>query len=203
MDPVDETIATYNAIADSYTQNYIDRSPWQELYSTFTNRLVGRKILDIGSGPGHDAKIFTDLGLEVTGIDLSEKLIQHARSKAPDATFIKMDMRVLNFPNETFDGVWALASLQHLPKSEIIGALKEIRRVLKPTGTFYLSVTNGDGEGLVQKDRYAGNRKYFANYSEKEIQKYLEEAGFAVDFFLREERQNKFLNIFASPKQLS
>ena len=202
-DPVSETIATYDAIADDYVQNYVDRSPWHQLYLEFTKRLKGKRVLDLGSGPGHDAKIFADHGLEVTGIDLSKKLLEHAKSKAPNAMFIQMDMRSLDFPDKYFDGVWALASLQHLPKSQIVSALKGVRKVLSDDGIFYLSVTRGEGEGLINKDRYDGNNKYFSNYSEQEITKYLQESGFQIDCFFPEERQDKFWNIFAQPASLS
>ncbi len=198
-DPVAETVATYDAIAADYIRNYTDRKPWQLLYDHFLKELKGKEVLDIGSGPGHDAKIFLEAGLSVTGIDLSRELLSSAKKKAPKASFIKMDVRQMKFPDEFFDGVWALASLQHLPKKDLPTALNHIRKIIKPTGIFYFSVTRGKGEGFLEKDRYAGNRKYFANYSEEEIGDLLKQADFTDIEFLPEERQTKFWNIFARP----
>ena len=66
----------------------------------------------------------------------------------------------------TFDGVWAAASLLHLPKARIHQALQEIRRVLKPDGGFFITVKKGEGEALV--DNHVGKR-FFAYYQPQEL----------------------------------
>ncbi|MBI2598308.1 MAG: class I SAM-dependent methyltransferase, partial [Candidatus Diapherotrites archaeon] len=64
------------------------------------------KILDIGCGPGRDAKYFSEQGLDVTGIDLTSNFVKMASKNVPNATFKHMDMRSLDFPEDTFDGIW-------------------------------------------------------------------------------------------------
>lgn len=198
-DPVLETIETYDNIATNYAQGYLDRSPWQPLYDYFLTNLHGKKILDVGSGPGHDAQVFSESGLNVIGIDLSEKLLKIASERVKNAQFLKMDMRRLDFPNKSFDGVWAMASVQHLPKSSVAQALSEFRRVIKDDGLLYVSVTIGDGERFETKDRYQGSRKYFAYYSRNEIISILGNNGFKLCHEVSDDTRHKFWNLFARP----
>lgn len=199
--PVEQTITTYDNLAANYATHYVNREPYKGLYNYFIAHLKGKKILDVGCGAGHDAAFFTSHGLEVVGIDLSTKLLALAKKSAPKATFLKMDMRYLEFPPRTFDGLWVMTSFQHLPKVDASKTLSSFRRVLKETGHLYLSVTEGTGEGLVGKERYLGMRKYFSNYAEPEIRKLLAEAGFEVLNVQRAKtkRQNSFMDIFAVP----
>lgn len=90
-----------------------------------------------------------------------------------------MDMRSLAFRSAQFDGAWCCAALLHLPKSEAPGALREIRRVLKPGGTLMLSVQAGRGEcwegGYVQ-----GAERLFARYAAEEMEAMLGSSRFIV-----------------------
>lgn len=91
-----------------------------------------------------------------------------------------MDMRHLTFPDGTFQGVWCLASLLHLPKAEAPIALREMWRVLARGGALLLSVQEGEGEGW-EDNRYFGNvHRFFARYSQGELERMLSEVGFAV-----------------------
>lgn len=200
-DPVKQTVATYDNLATDYVTHYVDRKPYQGLYSYFTTHLSGKKILDVGCGAGHDAGFFTNQGLNVTGIDLSTNLLALAKKAAPKAIFTKMDMRVLEFPPKSFDGLWVMTSFQHLPKIDAPETLSGFKRVLKDSGLLYISVTEGEGEGLVAKGRYLGMKKYFSNYNETEVKKLLRDAGFTVLDVQRAEtkRQNPFMDIFAVP----
>jgi ubiquinone/menaquinone biosynthesis C-methylase UbiE len=87
--------------------------------------------LDIGCGPGKDAKHFTEQGYDVTGLDLSEGLLKIAKEYCPEATFVQGDIRKLPFPDKSFDGVFACASILHMEKSQLPIVLKETKRVLK------------------------------------------------------------------------
>lgn len=200
-DVIKATIATYDKFAPHYITQYTDRTPYQPLYDYFLAHLDGKKILDVGCGPGHDAAYFTTQGLEVTAIDLSIGLLTFAGQSAPKASFKAMDMRSLEFPPKTFDGLWVMASFQHLPKTDAHKTLAGFRTVLKDSGLLYLSVTEGTGEGLMSKERYFGNSKYFANYTETEITQLLTGSGFTVADILRAKtlRQNAFMDIFARP----
>lgn len=132
---------------------------------------------------------------------MSDNLLSFAAKSAPKAKFRKMDMRALEFPPKAFDGLWVMASFQHLPKKDAHKTLAGFRNVLKDSGLLYLSVTEGVGEGLRSKERYFGNSKYFAHYTETEITGFLTDAGFTTLNIIRAKtpRQNAFIDVFTRP----
>ena len=134
---VAKTIETYEELVEDYHKTHfnIDMAPQQ---SFFIENLTGKKILDIGCGPGRDAKFFFENGFEVVGIDLTSNFIKIASKLVPNAKFIKMDMRKLEFPENYFDGVWVCASFLHIPKEEAKSTLLEFRKVLKTGGLMYV-----------------------------------------------------------------
>lgn len=71
----------------------------------------GSRVLDIGCGSGRITKFLTDHDLNVVGIDISRNMLKLAEEKTPDAEFLKQDMRKLDFPKESFDGVWLCIQL--------------------------------------------------------------------------------------------
>lgn len=195
-DTILKTIRTYDKYAEKYFQinNSIDEI--KNLLEIFVENLNGEKILDVGCGHGRDAKFFSDLGYEITGVDLSEKLLEIARKNAPKAEFYLMDMRNLAFPSDYFDGIWACASFLHIPKKDSRKTLDEFYRVLKPNGLLYLSVKEGYGEGFVKSAQYGNEERYFAFYNSKEL-KELVKGKFKVFNEIIEKKKDNWINIFA------
>ena len=91
-----------------------------------------RTLLELGAGTGRDGKFFQDHGLEVTCIDLSPAMVNLCRQKG--LTACVMDFGDLRFPASSFDAVYALNCLLHLPKNELPTVLQAIDTVLTPTG---------------------------------------------------------------------
>jgi len=92
------------------------------------------KVLEVGIGTGRNLKHYS-LRCSVTGIDYSEKMLEKARKKATDmnnVTLILMDAENLEFPDNSFDYVVITFVLCSIP--DPVKALKEMRRVLKPSG---------------------------------------------------------------------
>ncbi len=100
----------------------------------FATHLQGKKILDAGCGDAYYVDEFIKRGLEYTGIDLSQKMIDICRKAHPALTFKQMSFRSLHFNDETFDGVWCCCVFLHEPKRNMPAVLAELRRVLKPGG---------------------------------------------------------------------
>lgn len=182
MVPVNATIENYNLTAAEYAEKVKD------LHSVgageyFLSRLGGsRKVLDLGCGSGRDARIFSQRGCRVTGIDLSSKLLEIARVNSPESTFVLGDMLKLPFPKNLFDGIWSCASLLHLPKSSLPTCLAECNRVLKRGGIFYVGVKEGVGEESKPDLRYGKDvMKFYSYFQQEELRLFLTRAGFSID----------------------
>jgi len=200
IDVVKKTIETYEQIADLYNSLY----PYvnTENIDFFIDKLNGDKVLDIGCGSGRDAEYFVSKGLDVIGIDLSDRFIEISQAKVPKAKFIKMDMRNIDFPVEYFDGIWLMASILHIPKLEIKDTIIKFREVLKTNGIIYISVKLGEGEKFVKRDRYKGLEKFFAFYTESEISNLLEDFGFEIIklSLYKVPKQDTWIDVFAIKK---
>uniref|UniRef100_UPI0011A79D2C class I SAM-dependent methyltransferase n=2 Tax=Paenibacillus TaxID=44249 RepID=UPI0011A79D2C len=80
-----------------------------------------------------------------------------------------MDFYHLTFEDDSFDAVYALNCLLHVPKNEIGGVLSEIKRVMKPDGLFYMGLYGGtDSEGVWEND-WCEPKRFFASYSDCSI----------------------------------
>lgn len=184
------TKASYEATAKAFTANVSMLAPVESIEKFISLLKPNAKIIDIGCGSGRDAKIFTEAGADVLGIDFCANLIAIAKDHSPAANFKLMDIEAINLPAATFDGAWAACSLGHIPKNKILIVLKQIHALLKAQGYFYLALKQGIGESIEQDTRYDGNpQKFWAFYQEKELKNYLETAGFKIlDFSLVEKQ---------------
>jgi SAM-dependent methyltransferase len=104
------------------------------LISEALGPLAGRRVLDIGCGPGFLAKALIARGFEVTGIDPDEATIEAARANAPGAKFMAASGASLTFEQAEFDAAILLNSLHHVPVGEMADALREAARVTGPDG---------------------------------------------------------------------
>ena len=140
----------------------------------------GRSLLEIGSGPGVDATFFRDQGLDVVCVDLSPEMVAACRAKGLKAH--EMDLANLRCPEKSFDAVYALNCLLHVPKAELQAVLREIRRVVVPGGLFYLGVYGGiDSEGIREDDTYEP-RRFFSFHTDAAMRVAVEHV-FKVDTF--------------------
>jgi SAM-dependent methyltransferase len=104
------------------------------LISEALEPLAGRRVLDIGCGPGFLTKALIARGFEVTGIDPDETTIEAARANAPSARFIAASGASLPFEEGAFDATIFLNSLHHVPAGEMAAGLREAARVTRPDG---------------------------------------------------------------------
>ncbi len=203
MDELAKTIQTYNRYAEKYFQKNCSVECIKEILEFFIKNICGKRILDVGCGPGRDVKFFCDRGFEAIGIDLSRNLLEIARKNVPKARFYLMDMRNLTFPDKYFDGIWACASFLHVSKRDAERTLNGFHRVLKSSGLLYISVKEGVGEEFVSSLDYGGNGRYFVFYSREELRKLIENSGFKVikEVIEKEKRGKTWINMFAKVNQ--
>lgn len=138
------TIRFYDEYADEYVRATVGMN-MESLYEPFLSHVPPCGwILDAGCGSGRDSKIFLDRGYHVVSIDASQKMV--------DATtaLTAQKARLLAFQevgfSEEFDGVWACASLLHVPLRELPGVIGTLASALRPSGVFYASFKMGYGE---------------------------------------------------------
>lgn len=145
-DAVARTVAAYDRIAGEYLARWRDRRVVERPLTMLATLLpAGALVLDLGCGPGFDAAALRAQGLRVVGADLSWQMVRLGREHYP-GVYVQADMRRLPLAAGTVDGIWASASLLHLPRSLLAPVLAEGRRVLVNDGLFYLSLKEGRGE---------------------------------------------------------
>jgi SAM-dependent methyltransferase len=182
-----DTARSYDRIADEYTRRIyreLDGKPADRaILDRFAERLQSRGIVcDLGCGPGHVARYLADRGLAMIGVDLSPGMVARAAALNPDIPFYTGDMLALDQPDTAWAGIAAFYSIIHIPPSEVVNALREMRRVLKPNGLLLLAFHLGEGEALHVEEMWAQPVVLdFWFYGAAEMAGYLEQAGFIVE----------------------
>ena len=153
---MDKTLNYYNENAQSFASGTVSVE-FTEMQDIFLEKLdPGAYILDFGCGAGRDTKYFLSQGYLVDAMDGSEQLCRiasdHTGIKVRQMLFQELEV------NEKYDGIWACASILHLPKKELKEVLKKMLTALKTDGWIYTSFKYGE---------YEGNRngRYFTDFT--------------------------------------
>jgi ubiquinone/menaquinone biosynthesis C-methylase UbiE len=142
-------------------------------------------ILDVGCGPGHYARFFSNIGFEVVGIDLSKSMLSIARKASRENRLAQMDMWDLGFPEGTFDALWVCASFPHAPEVKAAAILMEFRRVLKDQGFLFVGVMAGDDLVRIETAEEMGDYhrigRFFQRYRDRShFEEYLNACDFEI-----------------------
>ena len=168
------TLSHYDQNADSFWQGTKDYDVTQNhaaFLASFTSGQV-LDILDFGCGPGRDVKYFQSLGHRPVGLDGCPSFCNMAR-KYTQCDILQQDFLKLTLPQQAFDGVFANASLFHVPSQELPRVLSELHAALRPHGVLFFSNPRGNQEGW--------NGQRYGHYMQlQDSQKYLEYAGFEI-----------------------
>lgn len=128
-------------------------------------------ILDFGCGPGRDLKAITALGHKAIGLDGTARFAEMAR-KDSGCEVYHQDFLALDLPDGCFDGIFANASLFHVPTQELPRVLTELRAALKPAGVLFSSNPRGGNEEGWDGERYG------VHHDLENWRRYLTGAGF-------------------------
>lgn len=140
----------------------------------------GTRLLEVGTGPGRDAAAFVAQGVATYGIDLS--LPQARLAAAEGSRQVVGSVRQLPLRDQSFDVVWSMSVLMHVPNTDIMVALGEVRRVLRPGGVAVIGVWGGhDGESAGAHDHYQPPR-LFSRRSNERWREMLSAIGVIEDF---------------------
>ena len=174
---------TYDRIAEDWARDHAGDTWWRECTATFASLLPqGARVLDAGCGSGQKARFFQDLGFHVLGIDFSEKLLEIARQAAPASEFRLLDLRDIRTLPEEFEGVFAQASLLHIPKAETFPVMEGMVSRLVPRGLLYIAVKaqrpgNPEEEIVTENDYGYEYERFFSYYTIEEMQTHLDGLG--------------------------
>jgi SAM-dependent methyltransferase len=161
LDPQDlhdiakRTLEHYERRADDFWQGTRDHDVSQNI-AALLDAIEGRPpflILDFGCGPGRDLKTFADLGHRPIGLEGAAQFAAMARVHSGCEVW-QQDFLKLDLPGGHFDGVYANASLFHVPGQELPRVLKELRACLKPRGVLFSSNPRGDNREGWNEGRY-------------------------------------------------
>ncbi|WJY22827.1 class I SAM-dependent methyltransferase [Fontisubflavum oceani] len=165
------TIDAYDARAASYAALDINEAQTESLRAFLASLPAGGTILDLGCGPGLQAKAMQDAGFAVTGLDATPAFVTAARSVGIDARHGTFDDVT---ETEAYDGIWASFSLLHAPRADFPRHLTALAKALRPGGYLYLGMKLGAGEGRDALGRF------YSYYSEAELRTALEGLGLTV-----------------------
>ncbi len=151
----------YNNIATSWN-NF--RNKPLSFVKEYLNKTRGTLLIE-GCGSGRHS-IIASKNHKVTAIDFSEEMIRIAKSKDSKSNYLISDVRALPFKNKSFDNALSIAVLHHLKPTDLIKALKELKRTVK--GSILLSVWKKENKGE-QLIKWGEHERYYYIYELNEI----------------------------------
>jgi len=167
------TLAHYDASAVEYAERTSDHDVSQNI-ATLLRHLEGAtpfRLLDFGCGPGRDLRTLAATGHTVIGLDGSAAFVKMAHD-ATGCEVLHQDFLALDLRDASFDGIFANASIQHVPGRELPRVLGQLHAALRPRGVFLASIPHGhDEEGW-------NGARYSAFHEPATWQRHLVDAGF-------------------------
>lgn len=182
------TLSNYEAVAEDFRQGTRDHDVSQNI-DALLRHLQGPApwhILDFGCGPGRDLQTFTRLGHIAIGLDGTQRFAEMARADSGCEVW-HQDFLQLDLPAEHFDGIFANASLFHVPSQELPRVLRQLHASLKPGGALFSSNPRGDNQEGWNGERYGayhdldGWRALLTTAGFSELEHYYRPAGLPLE----------------------
>jgi 2-polyprenyl-3-methyl-5-hydroxy-6-metoxy-1,4-benzoquinol methylase len=176
---------SYDQVAEEYVARIFHELEQKPLDRELLNRFAVEvyslgTVCDMGCGPGHIARHLHHQGVHVLGIDLSPRMVEHARLLNPGIEFQQGNMSSLDVNDEAWGGIVAFYSIIHIPREEVIQVLLEFRRVLRPGGLLLLSFHQG--QETIHLDEWWGKKVSvdFVFFQRSDMENYIKTAGFDI-----------------------
>jgi ubiquinone/menaquinone biosynthesis C-methylase UbiE len=146
---LDKIEKMYDTVAKEYTEAFSgehEKKPKdQEILHRFFQEIGDRSpVWDFGCGPGQTTGYLKNLGIEISGLDMSEKILEQARAIHQEIHFRKGNILDLEFENDSIAGVVAFYAIVHFTEEQVEIACHEVFRVLQPGGIFLFTYHIGD-----------------------------------------------------------
>jgi SAM-dependent methyltransferase len=137
------------------------------VYAKYTPLIIsGGHILDLGCGSGRDSKHFIQNGYNVTSLEPSIELAALASDYIDQSVIVKTAQQIDEI--NTYDGIWACASLLHVSENELVDVFQRLADSLRPNGAIYCSFKYG--EGVVER-----NGRTFTDMNQEQFDVLLEQ----------------------------
>ena len=165
MDKYLETFQTWNKVAESYQDKFMNLDLYNDSYDLFFDLIlkINSSILEIGCGPGNITKYLHSKknDLKIMGIDISENMIELAKKNNPTAKFVMMDCRQIDNLNKKFDAIICGFCIPYLSNKDCKKLISDCKYLLNDNGILYLSFVAGNygNSGYVSGSN--GDRTYF------------------------------------------
>ena len=158
---LNKVASAYNTVAEEYAETFAgehEKKPKdQEILHRFSQEIGARRpVWDFGCGPGQTTKYLKDLGIEISGLDLSEEILEQARTIHPEIHFRKGNILALEFEDDSIAAVVAFYAIVHFTEEQVGIACREIFRVLQPGGIFLF--TYHIGEETIHLNEFLGKK---------------------------------------------
>ncbi len=183
---IQNTQMSYDQVAAEYAEKFKDEMDDKPFDRDCLDRLaheVGElgPICDMGSGPGQIARYLHRQGVDTLGVDLSARMVAEAQRLNPEVPFHQGDMLSLPDADNSWGGIAAFYCIIHIPREQIVDALREMKRVLKPNGV--LLITFHIGQEIKHLDEWWEKPVDldFAFYQPTEMEIWLKEAGYELE----------------------
>ena len=151
---------SYDRVADAYVElgmGRLEAEPWlRATLAAFAESVRGLgPVLDVGCGPGTVTAHLAELGLDAAGVDLSPRMVDHARRQYPELRFSVASATELDIPPASLGGVLGWWSLFNLPRAMLPGVLRTFAEALVPGGQALVGTHVGDGD-IARTESYGG-----------------------------------------------
>jgi SAM-dependent methyltransferase len=184
----ERTFAHYEQRAEDFRAGTADHDVSQNMDALLRHIVASPPftILDFGCGPGRDLKALKALGHRAIGLDGTARFAAMAREDS-GCEVLHQDFLALDLPSGFFDGIFANASLFHVPSQELPRVLGQLHGALKPGGVLFSSNPRGNNEEGWNGERYSvhhdleGWRRYLTGAHFTELEHYYRPTGLPRD----------------------
>ena len=180
------SVATFDRLADRYTEKYFHLDIYDWYLERFAKRIQphGAHVIDVACGPGNVSAYLAKVrpGFKLVGIDLAEGMVKQAKLRVPSAEFFVRDCRYIDELEQIFDAAAFAFGLSYLTDDDANRFFTSLNTILADSATLYLSTITGEPSWSGFETSSSGDRVYLEYRSVNDVVSLVERAGYRIDF---------------------